>query len=87
MCDVAAPLGVCSGWKPEQRPRQGYWGYATDDIFYLESCLFNQICTNGHEVWRVEKGDNFYCQFSEARVRELQQLLLTPAEGDPYKCW
>ena len=80
-------LGVCSGWKPEQRPRQGYWGYATDDIFYLESCLFNQICTNGHEVWHVEKGDNFYCQFSEARVRELQQLLLTPAEGDPYKCW
>ena len=30
--------------------------YATDDIFFLEVCMFNQICRNGEELWRLDVG-------------------------------
>lgn len=30
--------------------------YATDDIFFLEVCTFNQICSNGDELWQLEVG-------------------------------
>ena len=30
------PLDDCCGWVPSQKPSNGVYGYATDDIFYLE---------------------------------------------------
>jgi len=36
-------LGVCSGWVPSKKPEGGIYGYATDDIFYLETCLYSQV--------------------------------------------
>ena len=33
------PLGQCRGWVPPQRPAAGIYGYATDDIFYLDVLL------------------------------------------------
>ena len=46
------PLGQCRGWRP------GGWGdcgdgYATDDIFFLEVCLYNQICRNGARATNI----------------------------------
>ena len=38
------PLGQCKGWVPSQKPKGGVYGYATDDVFYLELCLFNEVC-------------------------------------------
>ena len=30
------PLGQCHGWVPEEPPAGDIYGFATDDIFYLE---------------------------------------------------
>lgn len=75
-------LGVCSGWVPNQVPGAGFYGYATDDVFYLESCLFNEICENKEELFSLEEGDVFICQFSETGFRQLQSLLLTKPQPD-----
>lgn len=40
-------LGVCSGWVPSKKPEGGIYGYATDDIFYLETCLYSQVSAIG----------------------------------------
>lgn len=73
------PLGKCCGWTPEgMHPRGGAFGYATDDIFYLEVCLFAQICENGEDLFSMKVGDPFECIFSATRFSELQELLLSP---------
>ena len=76
-------LGVCSGWVPPHAPSGGIFGYATDDIFYLESCLFSQICRNGHEIFELRKGHAFECDLDVGLFRELQGLLLTPGRRPP----
>ena len=54
-------LGVCSGWVPARKPEGGIYGYATDDIFYLETCMYSQMCSNGHDIFRLEEGERFNC--------------------------
>lgn len=73
------PLGKCRGWLPPERPSEGY-GYATDDIFFLEVCLFNQMCSNGEEMFSLGIGEGFQCDFSIARFAELRRLLLEPPD-------
>mmetsp|Transcript_41155 Transcript_41155/g.102385 ORF Transcript_41155/g.102385 Transcript_41155/m.102385 type:complete len:104 (-) Transcript_41155:186-497(-) len=70
------PFGQCRGWRPNQSPTCMYDGYATDDIFFLEACLFNQVCSNGADLFELHTGDNFNCSFSESRFRELQKMLV-----------
>ena len=76
-------LGVCSGWVPNSRPSAGFYGYATDDIFYLEACLFNEICANKEELFALEVGEAFACEFYVEGFLELQKLLTTPVKPDP----
>ena len=54
---------------------------ATDDIFFLEVCLFNQICSNGHELFRLQIGQHWQCHFDEERFDELRRILLEPPKG------
>eukprot|EP00966_Prymnesium_polylepis_P331039 7386611-Prymnesium_polylepis.1 len=53
------PLGQCRGWHPERVPETGRFGFANDDIFYLEVCLFNQLCENRADLFRVGMGKDF----------------------------
>ena len=73
-------LGVCSGWVPDSRPQGGIYGYATDDIFYLETCMYSQMCSNGRDLFTLAEGQSFYCAFDPALFRELQEILLTPPD-------
>ena len=73
-------LGICSGWVPPWLPAGGEFGYATDDVYYVEVCLFNEICENGAELFDLIDGEPFRCRFSEARLRALQHVLLSPLE-------
>jgi len=81
-------VGQCCGWVPNQRPKNGIYGYATDDIFYLEICLFNEICENGADLFNLDVGQPFRCRFSDARFNQLKHILLTPWEEprDATKC-
>jgi hypothetical protein len=77
---MATRLGQCTGWVPSNPPSGGYYGYATDDIFFLEVCLYNEICENAASLWEVGRGEDWRCDFSQKRFRQLQALLLTPAQ-------
>jgi hypothetical protein len=61
---------------PGQNGGNGPYGYANDDIFFLESCLYSQVCTNGDELFALRVGEHWRCQFSEWGFRELQRVLL-----------
>ena len=45
------------------------------DVFYLEVCVFAQICRNGADLFELDEGQLFECQLDEQRYRELQTLL------------
>mmetsp|Transcript_14645 Transcript_14645/g.43663 ORF Transcript_14645/g.43663 Transcript_14645/m.43663 type:complete len:438 (+) Transcript_14645:1-1314(+) len=74
------PLAKCRGWRAPGAPPCDD-GYATDDIFFLETCLYNQICNNGDELFSLDVGTEFYCDFSESRFDELQQTLTDGLSG------
>jgi len=73
------PLGTCGGWVPSYlRQEHCRNNYATDDIFFLEVCTFNQICRNGEDLWHLEVGQEWRCELDETLFAELQDILLTP---------
>ena len=74
------PLGKCSGWLPPKPPEGGLYGYTSDDIFFLEVCLYNQLCSNSRDLFDLTVGDVFICNFSIDRFMELQELLLQSKE-------
>ena len=83
------PLGKCAGWRPDDVPRGGL-GYANADIYYLEVCLFDQMCDNREELFANTGRENtpFRCKFNAERFRELERLLSEPADltVDPNEC-
>lgn len=44
-------------------------------VFYLEACLFAQICENSDELFSVGVLEPFRCKFSRSRFAELQRKL------------
>lgn len=54
-------------------------GYSLPDIFHLEVCFFNQVCTNGPALFELKVGEPFICQFSHERFAALSDLLLRTA--------
>jgi|EP00966_Prymnesium_polylepis_P230188 hypothetical protein len=108
------PLGQCRGWRPAGAGGCND-GYATDDIYFLEVCLYNQICENGGlrctrttrttglaaatsivhhlppasisctgaDLFKLEVGEFFVCDFSEERLDELERLLME----EPMDLW
>ena len=78
-------------WLEARQAAKGGFGYGTEDIFYLEVCLFNHICSNGHQLFELGVGDTFICEFSQVKFDQLEVLLSqTPIEGldepDPVPC-
>ena len=73
-------LGHCGGWHPKQLPTGGFFGFTNDDIYFMEVCLFNSICTNTDDLFRLGPGEDFVCDFSPTGFEELQTLLLTPSK-------
>ena len=67
-------FGTCSGFT--DMPCGGGRGYANDDIFYLEVCLFAVVCANGQQLFQVDAAQNFECQIDAPAVRELQGWLV-----------
>lgn len=74
-------LGTCGGSHPTLPPAgsNGIFGYTNDDIYFLEVCLYNQICENNEALFAVRRGEDFRCRFSRDRFNELERILRTPA--------
>jgi hypothetical protein len=69
------PFGKCRGWRPPNVAGSCDDGYATDDIFFLEVCLYTHICKNHEELFMLKVGDFFVCKFDEKAFDELEVLL------------
>ena len=74
--DGSPPFGVCSGFTDRACDVRRGIGFANDDIYYLEVCLYSQICANGDALFGVKAGEVFFCEFSESGFRRLQAVLL-----------
>ena len=88
------PFGECRGFR-EQKAIQSdphcSRGYATDDIYFLEVCLFNFMCENGDDLFRLNAGQPWTCRMSSTRFHRLRDLLLEepswhPPRGLPPRC-
>lgn len=72
------PFGRCSGYTNKRCDT--VHGFANDDIYPLEVCLFSQVCENNGpspgELFGVGAGQPFVCQTSVPGFRNLQAWLL-----------
>lgn len=57
--------------------------YTVGDVFFSEVCLLHRICHNGDELFRLERGQPFKCEFSEDGYRDaVRDLLRTTVNID-----
>lgn len=70
------PLAKCCGWVPTLNVPGGKFAYTTDDLVFLKTCLLNEMCSNGAELFSLEVGEPFQCDFSEEGFKALQDVLL-----------
>lgn len=88
-------IGHCKGWLPtalpdKQFPRAGYYGYANDDIYYLESCFFSMLCRNRDQLFKIRYAQDFVCDLDEGKFWEIAHLLLNSPVLEPaeeQKCY
>lgn len=52
-------------------------GYRMEDVLYLETCILNELCANGEEMFALKPGETFVCATDEARFRAFGQLMAT----------
>ncbi|KAL1499574.1 hypothetical protein AB1Y20_011775 [Prymnesium parvum] len=72
-------LGDCRGWRPEYVGKAcGTDAYSTDDIYFLEVCMFSFICRNGADVFKLNVDDFYVCDFDGEKFDELARLLKEP---------
>ena len=67
---TTAPAPMVAGAKARR-------GYALPDIFHLEVCVLHHVCTNGDQLFGLNAGEPFVCQFSEPRFEALAYVLST----------
>jgi len=72
--DGYPPFGHCSGYTDNFC--SDTVGFANDDIFYLEVCLFSQVCSNAQQMFKLGVGDRFVCDFDRLGFEELKRQLL-----------
>ena len=73
-------IGGCQGYAPRGCRR---WddGYASLDVFYMETCLFSQICRNRDSLWSVGAGQDWRCELDHEGWEQLRRWLVL--EGMP----
>jgi hypothetical protein len=49
--------------------------YAESDIYYLEVCMLNEVCRNQNDLFVVDRGEAFVCDFDEAAFRKVERDL------------
>ena len=67
-------LGSCSGFHLGKCNAAD--NYANDDVYFLEVCIFNEICRNGAQMFRLAQYADFFCDLSFEALGRLRTLLL-----------
>jgi len=52
-------------------------GYQENDIYYLEACVLNEMCSNGEEIFAAGVGDTFVCDYDRARWNAAAAALMS----------
>lgn len=75
------PIGACYGYHPAGCDK----GYSSSDIFFLEACFYNQICSNAHELWMLSDGQDWICHVDQAGIDQVRDWMRAglPREGAP----
>ncbi|KAL1510991.1 hypothetical protein AB1Y20_005816 [Prymnesium parvum] len=66
------PLGACNSFAPLGCRR----GYASADIFYLETCIYDTICRNRESFWRLRSGQAWHCELDFEGYQQLYKWFL-----------
>ncbi|KAL1511554.1 hypothetical protein AB1Y20_006348 [Prymnesium parvum] len=72
------PFGKCSGFKPKGCD----FGYGTDDIYFLELCLYSFLCENHERLFELDVGEPFRCELSSERFDALKEIFLQGVADD-----
>ena len=64
-----------TGWTDPWKHCTRENGFANDDIFYLEVCLFSQVCHNRHRLFELNAMQPFHCNFDSTGFDHLARLL------------
>jgi len=67
------PLGGCNSYAPSGC---GGADYASGDIFYLEACVLDTMCSNRDDMWALKAGDTWHCEMEYAGFKKLYQWIL-----------
>lgn len=52
-------------------------GYVMEDVLYLETCVLNELCENGEEMFHLQSGEGFECETSRERFEAFGQLMMS----------
>ena len=64
---------------------QGDGYYSENDIYYLELCVLNEICANRAQLFALDSGDAFKCDFDAAGHESLKRALTMHEKTDGAK--
>ena len=67
------PLGHCGGYAPRGCGQQGY---ASSDIFFMEACVFDAVCSNRKELWQLEVGEEWACKLDYEGFIHFRDMVL-----------
>lgn len=67
--------------KPDQARALDFACLGTDDIYFLEVCMYATLCANGAELFSedIQVGTVFHCQLHEAGYNQLRDWILASA--------
>jgi len=68
------PIGNCGGYAPRGC---GNRGYASSDIFYMEACVFDAICSNRDQLWQLNEGEDWECALEYEGFSQFRDWVLT----------
>eukprot|EP00967_Tisochrysis_lutea_P063479 scaffold81933_cov28-Tisochrysis_lutea.AAC.4 len=71
--DGRPALNICSSFNPNSC---GLDRYSTEDVFFLEVCLFNEICTNAHDLFAQPEGGYFRCELDVNGLERVREALV-----------
>lgn len=52
-----------------------WWAYAVSDVYFAEVCALSHICDNKHELFTLDVGTPFQCEFNQGAFFELRNIL------------